>query len=311
MNLEQAMTGIKVGDAAVYGGLAVFPLIGGNPGKRDYLTLTEALKEKGVTVSEVSEGGSVPELKLKNNLDKDVFAADGEALLGAKQNRVLNSSIYVKAGDEVIIPVSCVEAGRWRYKQRDFRASENSEFVASRAAKMGSVAASLRSSGWDRCSDQGEVWHQVEEKRQYFQASAPTNSMSDVYDAARPSLDEYLKHIRIQPNQVGLACAIDGRTIGIEMFEDTSVFDQFFHKLIRAYAAEVVNDDKIATMVPDRGALNQLLRKVSHLKCEEYEAVGSGKELRFKTGHLNGSALEVDGRLLHMVLLRSNSRTMH
>ena len=68
MNLEQAISGIRVGEAAVYGGLAVFPLIGGNPGKRDYLTLTEAFKEKGVTVSEVSEGGTVPELRLKNML---------------------------------------------------------------------------------------------------------------------------------------------------------------------------------------------------------------------------------------------------
>ena len=300
------MADIKVGDPTVYGGLAVFPLIGRNPGKRDYLTLNEALREKGVTVSEVSEGGSVPELRLKNNLDKDVFAADGEALLGAKQNRVLNSSIYVKAGDEVIIPVSCVEQGRWSYRQRDFQASEHSEFVASRAAKMGAVASSLRRGGWDRESDQGEVWRQMEEKRTYFQAEAPTGSMADVYESARPSLDQYLNHIRTQPNQVGLACAIDGKTAGIEMFEDTSVFNQFFHKLVRAYAAEVVNDDRIATMVPDHAALRQLLNKVSRIKCDEDEAFVSGKELRFKTGRLNGSALEVDGRLLHMVLLRSN-----
>ncbi len=307
MNLEQAISGIKVGEASVYGGLAVFPLIGGNPGKRDYLTLTEALKAKGVTVSEVSEGGSVPELKLKNDLDKDVFAADGEALLGAKQNRVLNSSIYVKAGDEIVIPVSCVEQGRWSYRQRDFRASEHSEFVASRAAKMASVASSLRNYDQDRSSNQHEVWEAMREKRTYFQAHAPTGSMADVYDSARPSLDQYLKHFRVQPNQVGLACAIDGKTAGIEMFEDTSVFDQFFHKLIRAYAAEVVNDDRIATMIPDRHGLEGLLRKISRIKCDEYEAVGSGKELRFKTGQLNGSALNVDGRLLHMVMLRSRA----
>ena len=307
MNLEQAMTGIKVGDATIYGGLAVFPLIGDNPGKRDYFTLSEAFQKQGIDISEVSEGGSVPELKLKNNLDKDVFAADGEALLGAKQNRVLNSSIYVKAGDEIIIPVSCVEAGRWRYQRRDFQASEHSEFVASRAAKMASVGASLKCSGWDRHSDQGAVWDEMSAKRSYFQADAPTGSMDDVYEAARPSLDEYLNHIRTQPNQVGLACAIDGRTAGIEMFEDTSVFNQFFHKLIRAYAAEVVNDDRIATVVPDKEGVHQLLHKVSHIKCDEYEAVGSGKELRFKTGKLNGSALEVDGRLLHMVLLKESS----
>ena len=64
--------------------------------------------------------------------------------------------------------------------------------------------------------------------------------MVDIYEARRESLEQYLKHIRIQPNQVGLACAIDGNTAGIELFEDTSVFHQFFDKLVRAYAAEVV-----------------------------------------------------------------------
>jgi hypothetical protein len=307
MNLEQAISGIKVGEAAVYGGLAVFPLIGGNPGKRDYLTLTEALKEKGVTVSEVSEGGSVPELRLKNILKKDVFAADGEALLGAQQNRVLNSSIYVKAGDEITIPVSCVEAGRWRYKRRDFQASEDSEFLSSRAAKMASVGASLQRSGRNRQSDQSAVWAAMSEKCMDFDAEAPTSSMEDIYKARRPALEQYLEHIRTQPNQVGLACAIDGRTAGVEMFEDTGVFNQFFPRLIRAYAAEVVMDDRIATVVPDKGGVHQLLDKVARVKCNEYEAVGSGKELRFKTGQLNGSALNVDGRLLHMVMLRSRA----
>ena len=311
LDLKQAMTDINVGEATVYGGLAVFPLIGKSTVSREYFTLTEALREKGVEVSEVSESGSVPELKLKNNLDKDVFAADGEALLGAKQNRVLNSSIYVKAGREINIPVSCVEAGRWRYQRRDFQASEHSEFVSSRAVKMASVGASLKRGGWDRQSDQGEVWRQVNAKREYFQANAPSGSMSDVYAAGRKSLDEYLQHIRIQPNQVGLACAINGRTAGMEMFEETGVFHQFFEKLIRAYAAEVVNEDNFVTTVPDPSAVRRLLDKVAHVKCDEYEAVGSGKELRFRTGQLNGSALEVDGKLLHMVLLRDNSRTMH
>ena len=31
-------------------------------------------------------------------------------------------------------------------------------------------------------------------------------------------------------------------------------------------------------------------------------------ELRFKTGQLNGAALEVDGRLLHMVLLNAGDK---
>ena len=304
LDLRKTIADIRVGNATVYGGLAVFPLIGTASGPRDYLTLGEAFGRKGVEITEVSESGSVPELRFRNLLDKDVFAADGETLLGAKQNRVLNSSIYVKAGHEIRIPVSCVEQGRWGYRQRDFRAGEYSEFLSSRAAKVASVGAALKRTGTGRHSDQGEVWAQMDAKRTYFQADAPTGSMADVYEAGRPSLDRYLKHIRIEPDQVGLACAIDGRTAGIELFEDTGVFSQFFERLVRAYAAEVVNDDRIATVVPDRFAVRQLLRKVSMAEMDVYDAVGSGKELRFSTGKLTGSALAVDDRLLHLVLLR-------
>jgi hypothetical protein len=223
-----------------------------------------------------------------------------------------HAGVYVKAGCQINIPVSCVERGRWGYQQRNFRASEDSEFLASRAAKMGSVASSLKRTGTDRYSDQGAVWDAMSDKCAEFRAHAPTGSMSDVYEAARPSLNQYLEHIRLQPNQVGLACAIDGRTAGLELFEDTSVFNQFFEKLVRAYAAEVVMEDRIATAVPDKEGVNQLLAKIGQVTCDEYEAVGSGKELRFETGKLHGSALEVHGRLLHLVLLRTaRGRRVH
>jgi hypothetical protein len=187
MTLQQAMAGIRVGEPTVYGGLAVFPLIGGNPAKRDYLTLGEAFNKRGIEISEVSEGGNVPELRLKNLMGQDVFAADGEALLGAKQNRVLNVSIYVKAHDEVVIPVSCAEQGRWSYRRRNFEASKYHEFMSSRAAKMASVASSLKRRTGSRRSDQGAVWDEMSAKRNYFQAAAPTCSMEDVYDG--PSRD--------------------------------------------------------------------------------------------------------------------------
>ena len=311
MTLQQTISGIDVGEPQVFGGLAVFPLIGEKNAKRDYLTLNEAFDRKGIEISEVSEGGSVPELRLKNLLDQDVFAADGETLLGAKQNRVLNSSIYVKARTEIVIPVSCVERGRWRYQRRDFQASEYSEFLSSRAAKMASVASSLKMTGTDRHSDQGAVWAAMEDRCASFEANAPTRSMADIYDARRESLDDYLKKFRPQPDQVGMACAIDGSTVSVEMFEDPGVFHQFFHKLIRAYAAEVVHEHKVATMVPDKDALKGLLNRIASSRWDEYPAVGSGKELRTHIGALNGAALDVDGRLLHMAVLRNHGRTRH
>jgi len=57
-NLQETITDVQVGPAIAFGGLAIFPLTRENPVSRDYLTLTEAFREKGVEVSEVSEGGS-------------------------------------------------------------------------------------------------------------------------------------------------------------------------------------------------------------------------------------------------------------
>jgi transposase len=46
-----------------------------------------------VTVQEVSEGGSVPDLLVENSGDTRVLFLEGEELVGAKQNRILNTSV--------------------------------------------------------------------------------------------------------------------------------------------------------------------------------------------------------------------------
>ena len=54
--------------------------------------LTEALVQNLIAVTEVCEGGSVPELKVVNKSGTMVLILDGEELIGAKQNRVVNTT---------------------------------------------------------------------------------------------------------------------------------------------------------------------------------------------------------------------------
>ena len=308
LNINKELSGVKVGSATVFGGLAVFPLIRKKGPNRDYLTLTEAFHKGGVEIGEVSEGGSVPELKFTNKLDQDVFAADGETLLGAKQNRVLNTSIYVNAKSEIRVPVSCVEQGRWRYQGRNFRASELSEFINSRAAKMESVAQCLKATGTDRYSDQGAVWREVAAKQRDFGAYSPTGSMEEVYEARRPRLNQYVEKFRVEPGQAGLAAVIRGRVVGLELFEETGVYRQYAPRLVRAYASEVLGRDELVTSVPDRSIVKRLLTKAIDASYDAFPAVGDGTEIRFSMNGLNGSALVAKKKLLHMVLLSSNDK---
>ena len=66
-------------------------------------------------VTEINESGSVPELRITNNLDERVLLIDGQELIGAKQNRILNTDVLVSAKKSLNLPVSCVEQGRWGY----------------------------------------------------------------------------------------------------------------------------------------------------------------------------------------------------
>jgi len=109
--IDQLLRQVKVVQALNYEGLTAYPLIRGALFAKDYLTLDEALTNKSAVITEVSEGGSVPQLLLRNKGDLAVFLLDGEELTGARQNRILNISILAPAMKDTVIPVSCVEAG--------------------------------------------------------------------------------------------------------------------------------------------------------------------------------------------------------
>ena len=187
----------------------MFPFTGVAGRSIDYLTLDEAHKDGSASVSEVSESGSVPDLRFLNNGNKPVFLLDGEELLGAKQNRILNLSILVPENSEIDIPVSCVEQGRWSYNSDYFRSSDRSYFSKGRAKKARMVSNSL-SGGMAARSDQGEVWRDVAEKAAAFSVNSDSDAMSDVFEAESGRIDEFVESIHHVPEQAGALFAIDG-----------------------------------------------------------------------------------------------------
>ena len=92
--------------------LRVLPIIGPSSDRPSYRLLDSDTLPL-VRVTEVSDAGSVPELMVENKLDVRVFLMDGQELVGAKQNRILNTDVVVPAASTLKIPVSCVEQGRW------------------------------------------------------------------------------------------------------------------------------------------------------------------------------------------------------
>jgi hypothetical protein len=82
-SIKDAAASVRMGEPEAFRNLTVFPLFGNQLAKADYLTQNEALTQKCVFIAEVSEGGSVPELKFVNSGTLPVFLLDGEELVGA------------------------------------------------------------------------------------------------------------------------------------------------------------------------------------------------------------------------------------
>ena len=84
---------IRIGEPLRHKALSVFPLFSESTHAVEYLLADEAIRDQMLTVEEISEGGSVPELLVDNKADIRVLFIEGEELVGAKQNRILNTSL--------------------------------------------------------------------------------------------------------------------------------------------------------------------------------------------------------------------------
>jgi hypothetical protein len=143
---------LKFGKIKQFRNISVFPLFsysvaGAHPHPHPhYITLDEAISSGILKIKEVSIAGNVPELIAENKSHQLILLLDGEEVVGAKQNRILNTTILLDRLSTTTIPVSCVEAHRWSYSSEVFAASQNLLNYDIRRAKQSTVSASLRSS---------------------------------------------------------------------------------------------------------------------------------------------------------------------
>jgi len=190
--IQNYLTSLRFEEPQQFKSMAAFPIFTSLNGGPDYMTMKEALEKAILSVTEVSSGGSVPELKVTNKGDTGVLLLDGEEVAGAKQNRVLNTTILVKEKSETVIPVSCTEQGRWSSVSSSFHDSDTVMSPKLRVEKARTVAASLQNTGEYR-SDQGTVWREINKMAVKADTVSRTGAMRDVYQAKMKELDDYLK----------------------------------------------------------------------------------------------------------------------
>jgi hypothetical protein len=300
--INEFLNNVEVGSAKNHANLTMFPLFGARGRVPDYATLDEAIGGGWFEVSEVSDGGSVPELKVVNRGDRAVLMIDGEELRGAKQNRVLNLTILVPAGVTLVVPVSCVEQGRWAMQSRAMRSTADTLYAKARMEKLRAVSFSYRASQ-KPTSDQMGLWQEIEQKAKIMGVKSRTGAVGDLYESESRRMGDYERALVPEKGQTGAMFAIDGRLIGFEIFEHPDLLRRLLGKIVRSYALDALHRPAGKRDLA-RQSVEQFLAEVAAGKVQTFPAVGRGEDLRITGPEITGAALVDGGQIVHLCAFR-------
>lgn len=295
-HLRERLAGLVVDEAREAGGLQVFGLRweGGGP---DYVTLDEGLASGQLAVTEVTEGGSVPTLKVQNRGDTLGFLMAGEQLCGGKQNRVLNASVLVPAKSELPIPVSCVERGRWAYRSAHFGSAGSSSHSALRKMMHCHATESYRREGRPS-SKQGEVWQEVDRKLSQTRSDSPTRVLQEAYVSSEEGMSAAIAQLPAPEGACGAVFAYGGKVIGFDLFDRPATLAKLWPKLVRAYAIDAFTATPAQAV--SRADVVAWLAAATAAKEEVFKSPGVGNDVRLESTALVGAGLVIEDRPVHV-----------
>ncbi len=306
MGLEQSrnvllktLESVELGEMQSFENLDIIPLHVGNGHALPYLLLSDAIEAGVLEVTEVDESGDVPHLKVINKADKPVLILAGDELIGAKQNRIVNITIIVPAAADLVMPVSCVERGRWNYRSRTFAAGRKASFLLRREATRG-VRQNVRERG-EYASDQGGVWSEVDKLNISMGARSPTDAMSAGFDKAAEKLARFKDRLTYPDKAAGLAVFINGLLVGLELFEHPDILRKVWDSHVESYAIDAITLKKKSRpdSVPAE-AVRDCSRRITESLEDPSKSPGEGYDVGVEEADLVGAALVNNGRVVHL-----------
>lgn len=254
----------------------------------------------GVTVGE-QQSAEVPTLLANNPGDRVVLLVDGQIVEGGLQTRILNVSVLVGAHQQLSIPVSCVEHGRW---------SGGGSFIQGgsfatrrvRRAKSETLGDSVRSRG-TKHSDQGTVWNSVASELSRLNVRSDSGSLSAAEgrlhgdDRIATAVDE-LCRLGPLPGQCGVIVAHGSRIVSLELFATPTMLGTHWGALVAGMML-----DAPAAEPTIRPSLTRALRFVDWVangQATVTDGVGLGREHHVRTTRLVAQALVYENVLVHL-----------
>lgn len=180
----------------------------------DVVTLDEAFGQKLVAIKE-KEDETVNQLTLTNKSDRPMFLLAGEVIIGGKQDRIIGQNTIIAAKQTHVVPVFCVEHGRWQ------EGDTGRVFASSGALAHGRLRAQASFKG------QSEVWAEVANKNRLLKTQNSTDTYRTIAAKQTAALGGQEKRVDAAVAQVGPAdrarmigyvVALNGKIATVDMF---------------------------------------------------------------------------------------------
>lgn len=274
-----------------------------------YISLAKAIEKNLLEIREISQSGDVNNL-IVFNLAKDyVFLMDGDILEGAKQNRVVNTSVLVAPNSKIVLPVSCVEQGRWDFVSDKFKEANYTAPMKMRAKKAQKVRQNLDQSRGHE-SDQGEVWDDVRNYSISFNVSSNTSNLSDIYTSKAKHFEKFINEFKINGDSNGIALFVRKQLLSIDAFNRRDIYSQYFTKILKSAAFETYQLKNTKDHPSEAEVSYKAKTFFDALKEREYrefDGPGVGIEKRFESDNLTGVELNYRNHLIHLTALNTST----
>ena len=230
----EKLKNFKIDEPITLKGLKLFPVsFDINTGSNNIEFLDNSFDKKEIEAFEVTSEGVVGQVGIKNKSETFVLILDGEAISGAKQNRISQTTIILNPLSETIIPVNCIERGRWSYSSdRNFNKSEYSISPKMRDRK----AEILKNKEIHKL--QGAMWNQIDQLSEKFDTKSYTDNLGDVIDYA--AKENNFNDIDSKLNNECNGYIVFGTERPfIELFKDNKSRKHYMKKIIKSWIMDI------------------------------------------------------------------------
>ena len=295
---------LRVGKPDLAGPLTVFPIFGPAP-QLEYVAFAQG-RTAGVIIKELESGPSVRDLVVENPTRTAVLLYEGEEVLGAQQNRNFDTSVLIRAGERLQVPVSCMEAGRWDASRHaeEFRPAPQTADPTLRRHKARQAQENI-AAGAESRADQDAVWSEIDELHEREGSISESRAMHDVYELRRDDLDELTRSIQLRDGQCGAMVLIAGRFAVLDLVSRPEAFAVLHGPLLQGYGLDALAAE--SAELPPSDEIERLLESIMNARASERDGIGLGRDLRFEAGEIVGSGLVAGEELIQLTAFGADS----